>query len=233
VVVQQLDGVTIVHVEERRTQMKTTRIVGLIAAVTLAGAIAALAADADRLESDTGTAIQTFRASGPRLQRLFDTAYGYAVFPSVDKGAAGIGAAEGRGLVYEGGALVGRAKLTQVTVGAQLGGQSYSEVIFFENPRAIEEFKDGKTALAAGLSAVAAADSASAEAKYQHGVIVCTMDRSGLMFEASVGGQHFAFRPIDAESAAPKITPTPPEAATAPSAPAATPSETPAPPPAQ
>jgi lipid-binding SYLF domain-containing protein len=226
--------------------MKTIRIAGLIVTLTLVGVVAALAADADRLDADVGNAVQTFQATSPRTQRLFGTAYGYAVFPSVDKGAAGVGVAEGKGLVYQGGVLVGRAKLTQVTVGAQLGGQSYSEVVFFESPRALEEFKDGKTALSAGLSAVAAADSASAEAKYQHGVVVCTMDRSGLMFEASVGGQHFAFRPIDTgDSPAPKITQTPPDSATAPSAPSSqtTPSSvtpppapsdtTPQPPPAQ
>jgi lipid-binding SYLF domain-containing protein len=220
---QQSVAVTIVQIDERNTQMKTIRIVSLLAAVTVVGAVAALAADVERLDTDTGTAIQTFRGSGPRMQQLFDTAYGYVVFPSVDKGAAGVGAAEGRGLVYQGGALVGRAKLTQVTVGAQLGGQSYSEVIFFENARAFQEFEDGKTAISAGLSAVAAADSASAEAKYQHGVIVRTMDRSGLMFEASVGGQHFTFRPIDADNVAPRVTQTPPDVTTAPSAPIAPP----------
>jgi lipid-binding SYLF domain-containing protein len=194
--------------------MKTMRIVSLIVTVTLTGVIAALAADADRLDSDTGTAIQTFRASGPRLQRLFDTAYGYVVFPSVDKGAAGIGVAEGKGLVYENGVLVGRAKLTQVTVGAQLGGQSYSEVIFFERQEALDEFKDGKTAISAGVSAVAVSEGASAEAKYQNGVQVYTMTKAGLMFEASVGGQHFTFRPIDTGGPAPAVTQPPPAGAT-------------------
>ena len=101
------------------------------------------------------------------------------------------------GARYMKGASVGTAKLTQVTVGAQLGGQSYAEVIFFETQRALDEFKDGKTAISAGVSAAVAADGAGAEAKYQHGVLVYTVDRSGLMFEASIGGQHFSFRPID------------------------------------
>jgi lipid-binding SYLF domain-containing protein len=202
-------------------QMKTIRVTGLLVMVTLVSAVAALAAEADRLDSDVGNAIQTFRASRPKIQRLFDTAYGYAVFPSVDKGAAGIGGAEGKGLVYQGGALVGKAKLAQVTVGAQLGGQSYSEVIFFESPKALDEFKDGKTAISADLSAVLAAEGASAEAKYEHGVQVYTMDRSGLMFEASIGGQHFTFRAIDTGSS-------PAPAATPPSAPSTVPSQTPA-----
>ncbi len=203
--------------------MKTIRVAGLMVTLVLAGAVAALAAGADRLDADVADAIQTLRASGHRIQRLFDTAYGYAVFPSVDKGAAGIGAAEGRGQVYERGVLVGTAKLTQVTVGAQLGGQSYAEVIFFETQRALDEFKDGKTAISAGVSAAVAADGAGAEAKYQHGVLVYTVDRSGLMFEASIGGQHFSFRPIDsgrmepaavqaapAGAATPPVSPPPP-----------------------
>jgi len=114
--------------------------------------------------------------------------------------------------VYEKGVLAGMAKLTQVTVGAQLGGQSYAEVIFFENQKALDDFKDGKTAISAGVSAVAAAEGASAEAKYQYGVLVYTMARSGLMFEASIGGQHFQFTPMDTGNVAPAATQPPPAA---------------------
>jgi lipid-binding SYLF domain-containing protein len=210
--------------------MKTIRVAGLMVTLTLVGAVAALAAEGEQLDSVVANAIQTFRTSSPRLDRLFSTAFGYAVFPSVDKGAAGIGAAEGRGLVYENGVPIGRAKLTQVTVGAQLGGQSYTEVIFFESVRAMDEFKDGKTAVSAALSAVAGDAGASAEAKYQHGLQVYTMTKAGLMFEASIGGQHFRFTPMDMSSM-PNVTVTPPGSATAPSAPAAVAPETTQPPP--
>jgi lipid-binding SYLF domain-containing protein len=189
--------------------------------LTLVGAVAAAAAEADRLDTDVRDTVQMFQTSKPRLQRLFDTAYGYAVFPSVGKGAIGIGGAEGRGQVFERGALIGTAKLTQATVGAQLGAQSYSEVIFFESPKALDDFRDGKTALSADLSGAIAADGAGAEAKYQHGVLVYTMQRSGLMFEASIGGQHFTFRPIDTGSPAPTATERAPIGAATP--PAATP----------
>jgi len=231
-VARQRAGVTIVPVETGSkknggTQMKTIRAAGLVMTLTLAGALAALAVDADRLDADVGAAIQTFRAANPRMGQLFNSAYGYAVFPSVGKGAIGIGGAEGQGEVYEKGVLIGRAKLTQVTVGAQLGAQSYAEVIFFESPRALDEFRDGRTALSAGVSGAIAADGGGAEAKYQHGVLVYTVDRSGLMFEASIGGQHFAFRPIDGGSVAPAAT------QAAPAGSAATPPPTPAQPPAQ
>jgi lipid-binding SYLF domain-containing protein len=208
--------------------MKTIRVAGLAMTLALAGAVAALAAEMDRLDTDVGAAMQTFRASNPRIGPLFNSAYGYAVFPSVGKGAIGVGGAEGQGEVYEKGVLVGRAKMTQVTVGAQLGAQSYAEVIFFESPRALDEFRDGRTALSAGVSGAIAADGSGAEAKYQHGVLVYTVDRSGLMFEASIGGQHFAFRPLDSISVAPAATEAAPSgSATPPSAPVTQPSAQP------
>ncbi|MGD1020652.1 MAG: YSC84-related protein [Verrucomicrobiia bacterium] len=214
--------------------MKTIRVVGLMVTLTLVGAVAALAAEADRLSTDVGDTVQMFRASGQRMQHLFDTAYGYAVFPSVGKGGVGIGAAEGRGQVYEKGVLIGTAKLTQATIGAQLGAQSYSEVIYFESPKALDDFRDGKTALSADVSGAIAADGAGAEAKYQHGVLVYTMQRSGLMFEASIGGQHFTFQAIDNGSQPPAATQSAPAgAATPPAARSASPSETPAQPPSQ
>src|SRR5579859_6180560 len=209
--------------------MKTIRIVSLMVTLTLAGALAALAAEAGRLDKDVGDTVQMFRTSNQGTQHLLDTAYGYAVFPSVGKGAIGIGGAEGRGQVFEKGVLIGTAKLTQGTIGAQLGAQSYSEVIFFESPKALDDFRDGKTALSAGLSAAVAADGAGAEAKYEHGVLVYTMQRSGLMFEASIGGQHFKFKDLTAGSPAPAATPAAPAApaeATSPP-PATTPSEAP------
>jgi lipid-binding SYLF domain-containing protein len=200
--------------------MKTLRVAGLIATVTLMGAIIAAAADPERMDADVRNASQRFQQVSPRMQRLFNEAYGYAIFPSVGKGAIGIGGAEGRGQVFEKGTLVGMAKLIQGTVGAQLGAQSYSEVIFFESEKALNEFKDGKTAISAALSAAVAADGAGAEAKYQHGVLVYTMQRSGLMFEASIGGQHFKFTPMSDINSVPSTAPaSPPTSTTMPSAP--------------
>ena len=182
--------------------MKTLSWLSLIVGIMCASALTVPAVEPIKLDADVQDAIQLFQKTDPKMQHLFQTAYGYVVFPSVGKGAAGIGAAAGRGLVFEQGKPVGEAEMTQVTVGAQLGGQSYAEVILFESQKALDEFKAGKTTLAAGLSAVAAADGASAEAKYEHGVLVYTMAKSGLMFQASVGGQHFKFTPSVASSPA-------------------------------
>ncbi len=205
--------------------MKTRHMIGLIATLMLAGAVAAVAAEANRLDKDVRDTVKMYRAHSQGIQQLFDTAYGYAVFPSVGQGAIGIGGAEGRGQVFEKGALIGTVKLTQASVGAQLGAQSYSEVIFFETSKALDDFKDGKTAMSAGLSAAVAAEGGGGEAKYQGGVLVHTMSRSGLMFEASIGGQHFKFTDLSADSPPPAATQAPPAGtvvpSTAPSAPPA------------
>ena len=139
--------------------------------------------------------IEKFKKADPEMGKFFNGAYGYAVFPTVGKGGCGIGAARGRGLVYERGAVVGETILTQVTIGAQLGGQTYAEVVFLEDEATMQSFKRGNFALSAQASAVAAASGASANAKYKQGVAVFTMAKSGLMYEASVGGQQFHFLP--------------------------------------
>jgi len=88
---------------------------------------------------------------------------------------------------------VGKAKMKQLTVGLQLGGQAYREVIFFENKAALDRFKEGKFELSAQASAVAATKGASANVKYADGVMIFTQEKGGLMYEASVGGQKFSY----------------------------------------
>lgn len=149
---------------------------------------------ADR-EKEAQQAIEMFQKADSGMKKFFSESVGYAVFPTIGKGAIGIGGAHGTGSVYEKGKFIGEASLTQVTIGFQLGGQSYAEVIFFENGEALESFKKNKLAFSAQVSAVAAAEGASANAKYQQGVVVFTMAKAGLMYEASVGGQKFKFKP--------------------------------------
>jgi len=149
-----------------------------------------------QLTASAEDAIQTAKKADPGLQKFFDTAAGYAVFPSVGKGAIGVGGAYGRGTVYEAGKPVGYATLTQASIGLALGGQKYTELIFFENKAALDRFKSGSFAFAAQASAVAVKSGVSANAKYSDGVAVFTLGEAGLMYEASVGGQKFAFQPI-------------------------------------
>ena len=167
-----------------------------VAAVLVLGLISlAVAADTSEVKQARNT-IAAFKAADPGLSRFFANAVGYAVFPTVKKGAIGIGGASGSGVLFEKGKATGKATLSQVTVGAQLGGQTYSEVIFFESAPALDDFKAGTMALAAQWSAVAASKGASDSAKYQNGVAVFTTGKGGLMFEASVGGQKFKFEPF-------------------------------------
>ena len=145
------------------------------------------------LEADT--TIERFKQKDPGIQRFFDNAFGYTVFPNVGKGAVGVGGAYGKGQVFEGGRPIGEAKLVQVTIGFQWGGQAYSELIFFENRAALERFKRGEFEFSAQASAVAITLGASATADYEQGVAVFTMTKGGLMYEASIGGQKFSFEP--------------------------------------
>jgi lipid-binding SYLF domain-containing protein len=152
--------------------------------------------DVSKEVKEAQATVVDFKKADPEMSRFFDKAVGYAVFPTVKKGAVGVGGASGSGIVFEKGTAVGKASLTQVTIGAQIGGQTYSEVIFFETASALTDFKKGTLALAAQASAVAASAGASKDVKYQDGVAVFTHEKGGLMAEASVGGQKFRFEPF-------------------------------------
>jgi lipid-binding SYLF domain-containing protein len=142
---------------------------------------------------DCDTAKAEFLRTDPSLKSVFAKAYGYLILPNVGKGAVGIGGASGNGAVYEQGRLVGKAKMSQVTVGFQFGGQAYRELIFFETKAALDHFKANKVEFSAQASAVAATAGASANAKYTDGIMIYTQQKGGLMYEASVGGQKFKY----------------------------------------
>ena len=152
----------------------------------------------EKLIADAQEAKAEFIKTDDKMASLFENAYGYVIFPNVGKGAIGVGGAAGNGMVYEQGKLIGRASMTQVTIGLQLGGQAYREVIFFESKKDLDRFKESKYEMSAQVSAVAAASGASADAKYKDGVQVYTMEKGGLMYEASVGGQKFKYESIGA-----------------------------------
>ncbi len=139
--------------------------------------------------------IVNFRNSDPYMIDFFNQSFGYAVFPTVAKAGIGIGGAYGKGSVYRRGRSIGSASLTQVTIGFQLGGQAYSEVIFFQDKRALDDFTEGNYEFGAQVSAVAVTVGASLDVDYKGGVAVFTLAKGGLMYEASVGGQKFSFTP--------------------------------------
>jgi lipid-binding SYLF domain-containing protein len=149
----------------------------------------------DTLNRDTEAAIIAFKTADKGLTKWFDEAHGYVVFPTVGKGGAGIGGAFGRGQIYDQGKMIGYATLSQATIGLQLGGQSYSEVIFLKDKYALNAFKQGNYEVSAQASAVAATAGASSDAAYSGGVAIFTLIKGGLMAEASVGGQKFKYSP--------------------------------------
>ena len=181
----------------------------LVAGLIVAGIATSLWADEEKAEkketkkeeltAQVKEAKDAFLKQDKEMKGLFDKSPGYVIFPSVAKGAVGIGAAMGDGQVFEKDKLVGKAKLTQGSIGLQLGGQVYSEVIFFEDQKWLDDFKKSNVELAAQVSAVAAASGASKDAKYVNGVLVFTMAKEGLMFEASVGGQKLKYEAYASE----------------------------------
>ncbi|MFV8377046.1 YSC84-related protein [Flavobacterium sp. LB1P62] len=147
----------------------------------------------NKIIADSKTAKAEFIKSDPLMKALFDKAYGYVIFPNVGKGGLAVGGAAGNGVVYEHGKMIGMAKLTQLSIGFQAGGQAYREVIFFETKNEMNRFKQSRFEFSAQASAVAVTEGASANVKYTDGVMVFTMQKGGLMYEASIGGQKFKF----------------------------------------
>jgi lipid-binding SYLF domain-containing protein len=153
---------------------------------------------------------------------FFDSCYGYAVFPTIGKGGLIVGAAHGKGHVYEKGKYIGATSVTQLSVGFQAGGQAYSQIIFFEDKRALDEFTNGNFEFEAGASAVAITAAAGATAgtsgasatasggkrdaktvgsSYYKGMAVFTIVKGGAMYQATVAGQKFTFDPKDKATA--------------------------------
>jgi len=148
----------------------------------------------DKIVADAKEAKTDFIKADGLMKNLFDNAYGYVIFPNVGKGAIGIGGAAGNGAVFQKGVLIGMAKMTQVSIGFQWGGQAYREVIFFETEAELNRFKENKIEFSGQASAVAATKGAAANVKYKDGVMIFSQIKGGLMYEASVGGQKFKFR---------------------------------------
>jgi len=140
-------------------------------------------------------AIATFKEKDPSVQRFFDAAAGYVVIPTVGKGGFGIGGARGKGILYENSVVTAIVTMTQLSIGFQMGGQAYSEFIFFEDDATLTNFKRGNYELGAQASAVAITAGASADAEFNGGMAIFTQAKGGLMYEASVGGQKFKVEP--------------------------------------
>ena len=150
----------------------------------------------DEMQLSVAKAILDIQKADPGISKFFDGAAGYAVFPKVGKGGIGIGGAYGKGLVIVNDQAVGNTSLKQATIGFQLGGQVYSQFIFFEDDVALGHFQRGNWEMGAQASAVAVTLGASADANYDSGVAVFTHVGGGLMYEATISGQKFSYEPL-------------------------------------
>jgi lipid-binding SYLF domain-containing protein len=181
----------------------------------LAGcAILAMSAGAAYAATRYQDTVALFKNAG-QSAKFFDTSYAYAVFPTIGEGGLGVGAARGKGHVYVHGKWVGDVTMTELSVGLQAGGEAFSEVIFFEDKRALDEFESGSFEFGADASVVAVTAGASASAgtdgtgsgvsggmkdavlrgKYYRGMAVFTIPKGGLMGQASVAGEKFHYTP--------------------------------------
>ena len=133
----------------------------------------------------------------PYVETYVTSSIAYAIFPTVGKGGLIVAGGYGKGILFEKGTMVGYCDATQLSVGAIIGGQSFSELVFIQTPDALEKFKSGDLALDAKVSAIAMDKTATKEARYQNGVAVIFVDPMGLMAEASAGGQKFRYVAAD------------------------------------
>jgi lipid-binding SYLF domain-containing protein len=181
----------------RILRVKSIGVVATLAFVALGFARMGYAVTTDAtLISEARQTVEKYRKADPAIDSFFQNAAGYVVFPGIGKGGLGVGAAHGTGVLFENGTPLGKVTMNQVSVGLQAGGQHFSEIVFYETPKALAEVKAGKAELAGSLSAVALTSGAAKNARFNHGVAVFTATIGGLMFEASVGGQKFDYAPF-------------------------------------
>lgn len=188
------------------------KLLGQTLALVLLGVFSTTLARADDAYAET---IRVFKAAG-ESSKFFNKSYGYAVFPTIGKAGLVVGGAHGKGKVYARGAYIGDSAMTQLSIGFQLGAQGFSQIVFFQDKRALDEFtgtgfefsaQASAVAITAGASASAGTTGASAGASggkhdastvatdFYKGMAIFTVAKGGLMYEVSVGGQKFEFTP--------------------------------------
>lgn len=158
------------------------------------------------LQDDAQATLTRFKSQDTSLEQVLKNAVGYAVFPTIGKGGFIAGAAYGRGTVYEGGKQIGYADIRQGSVGAQIGGQSFAELLVFQTPEAMYKFKNNNFTFGANATAVALQAGAAAGTEFKDGVAMFMETKGGLMADASLSGQKFTFVPNDVANAPTTMT---------------------------
>jgi lipid-binding SYLF domain-containing protein len=190
----------------------------IVAAALIALLVALPVVAAKREVKDYSQTINDFKKIEV-IAPFFGNSHGYAVFPSIGKGGLGIGASHGKGQVYRGGEVIGFTSTSDISIGAQAGGQAYSQIIFFKDADALTRFTGGNFEFDASASAIAVqasaeatastegtgaaasgsktAKKATAGAQYQNGMVVFTMAKGGLMYAATIAGQKYSYKPVE------------------------------------
>lgn len=178
--------------------MRNLRLSG-IAALALAAVACATApkspSERSDLQARAETTLSTMRARDPGLASLLASSAGYAVFPEIGKAGMVAGAAYGRGILYENGRATGYVELNQGSIGAQIGAQTFSELVVLRDRMQVDQLKRGQFSLGANASAVALTTGAAASADFVDGIAVFVLPRGGAMAELSVSGQQINFQP--------------------------------------
>jgi lipid-binding SYLF domain-containing protein len=170
---------------------------GLIVPVLLLGMnVASADKDRDEIHQMVENIKKDWQSKDSTFNSALKKAYAYAIFPKVGKGGFIVGASHGDGEVYKKGKLIGYSKMTQTTVGAQVGGQTYAEVILFKNKKALDRFKTSRFEGSAAATAIGGKKGAAAASKYKDGVAIMVLPIKGAMAEAAGGGQKFKFEPV-------------------------------------
>jgi lipid-binding SYLF domain-containing protein len=177
----------------------------MFASLTLIGCSAAPKEAAERVELQTNAeqTLAELKQADESLQEVLDDAAGYAVFPTIGKGGLIIGGGYGRGALYEDDQVIGYTDMTQAAIGALIGGQTFTELIVFQTPNALSNFKTGNFSFGANASAIALNKGAAAATEFKDGVAIFTRPNQGLMADASLNGQKFRYVPLEAAGDSP------------------------------
>lgn len=169
---------------------------GFAAVAIVTPALAISRRRVSELEIEAKEAMVRFKNVESNIENYLAAAYAYAIFPSIKKGGLVFGGAGGRGLVYREGKIIGTAKASQVTFGAQIGGQSFGQLLLFRDEPAFDLFKLGRANFGAAASAVAASEGTATTSDYVRGVRVITVAGNGLMAEAAIGSLKYTYSPL-------------------------------------
>ena len=149
------------------------------------------------IEDSAAASLKRLEEKDRGLKQMLKKAYGYAVFPSVGKAALVVGGSYGRGAVFEKGKFIGHATISQFTIGVQIGGDTFTELLVFQSKEALDLLKKGKMAFAANASAVLVKAGAAGTKDFTNGVAAYVYSRGGMLLEAVIGGQKFKYKPAD------------------------------------